>query len=109
MSSNGRKQTKIQLRMYPERNEQHRRALAWLAENKMAGVSYADLVSKAICSQIDREQRNDAEERMRQLVREEIRRNLQGATISAPQMDPQNSSEGSLRKAKDFMSGLGFG
>ena len=109
MLSNGKKQTKLQLRMYPERNEQHRRALAWLMEHKTAGVSYADLVSKAICCQIDQEQRNDAEERMRQLVREEIRRSLHGAAISAPQMDPQNSSEGSLRKAKDFMSGLGFG
>ena len=109
MSSNGRKQTKIQLRMYPERNEQHRRALAWLTEHKTAGVSYADLVSKAICCQIDQEQRMDAEERMRQLVREEIRRSLQGATISAPQVEQQNPSEGSLRKAKDFMSGLGFG
>ena len=109
MSSNGKKQTKLQLRMYPERNEQHRRALAWLMEHKTAGVSYADLVSKAICCQIDREQRMDAEERMRQLVREEIRRSLHGATISAPQLEPQNPSEGSLRKAKDFMSGLGFG
>ena len=60
MSSNGKKQTKLQLRMYPERNEQHRRALAWLMEHKTVGVSYADLVSKAICSQIDREQRMDA-------------------------------------------------
>ena len=109
MSSNGRKQTKLQLRMYPERNEQHRRALVWLAEHKTAGTSYADLVSKAICSQIDREQRNDAEENMRQLVREEIRRSLHGAAIIAPQVEPQNPSEGSLRKAKDFMSGLGFG
>ena len=109
MSSNGRKQTKLQLRMYPERNEQHRRALVWLAEHKTAGTSYADLVSKAICCQIDREQRMDAEESMRQLVREEIRRSLHGAAISAPQVEPQNFSEGSLRKAKDFMSGLGFG
>ena len=108
MLSNGKKQMKLQLRLYPERKEQHRRALAWLTEHKAAGVSYADLVSKAICNQIDREQRIDAEERMRQLVREEIRRSLHGAAISAPQMDPQNSSEGSLRKAKDFMSGLGF-
>ena len=109
MSSNGKKQTKLQLRMYPERNEQHRRALAWLTEHKTAGASYADLVSKAICCQIDQEQRMDAEERMRQLVREEIRRSLHGTTISAPQLEPQNPSEGSLRKAKDFMSGLGFG
>lgn len=109
MSSNGKKQTKLQLRMYPERNEQHRRALAWLMEHKTAGASYADLVSKAICCQIDQEQRMDAEERMRQLVREEIRRSLQGATISAPQVEQQNPSERSLRKAKDFMSGLGFG
>ena len=109
MSSNGKKQTKLQLRMYPERNEQHRRALAWLMEHKTVGLSYADLVSKAICSQIDREQRMDAEERMRQLVREEIRRSLHGAAISAPQLEPQKLSEGSLRKAKDFMSGLGFG
>ena len=109
MSSNGRKQTKIQLRMYPERNEQHRRAMAWLMEHKTVGLSYADLVSKAICSQIDREQRMDAEENMRKLVREEIRRSLHGAAISAPQLEQQNPSEGSLRKAKDFMSGLGFG
>ena len=109
MSSNGQKQTKLQLRMYPERNEQHRRALAWLMEHRMAGVSYADLVSKAICGQIDREQRMDVEEKMRQLVREEIQRSLHGTAISAPQMEAQNSSEGSLRKAKDFMSGLGFG
>ena len=109
MSSNGKKQTKLQLRMYPERNEQHRRALAWLTEHKTAGASYADLVSKAICSQIDQEQRMDAEERMRQLVREEIRRSLHGAAISEPQVEPQNFSEGNLRKAKDFMSGLGFG
>ena len=109
MSSNGKKQMKFQLRMYPARNEQHRRALAWLTEHKTAGASYADLVSKAICCQIDQEQRMDAEERMRQLVREEIRRSLQGATISAPQVEQQNPSEGSLRKAKDFMSGLGFG
>ena len=46
---------------------------------------------------------------MRQFVREEIRRSLHGATISAPQLEQQNPSEGSLRKAKDFMSGLGFG
>ena len=109
MSSNGKKQTKLQLRMYPERNELHRRALAWLMEHKTAGVSYADLVSKAICSQIDQEQRIDAEERMRQLVREEIRHSLHGAAISAPQVEPQNTSEGSLRKAKDFMSDMGFG
>ena len=109
MSSNGRKQTKLQLRMYPERNERHRRALIWLTEHRTAGVSYADLVSKAICSQIDREQRMDAEERMRQLVREETRHSLHGAAIIAPQVEPQNPSEGSLRKAKDFMSGLGFG
>ena len=109
MSSNGKKQTKLQLRMYPERNEQHRRALAWLMEHKTVGVSYADLVSKAICSQIDREQRMDAEERMRQLVREETRHSLHGAAIIAPQVEPQNPSDGSLRKAKDFMSGLGSG
>ena len=109
MSSNGKKQTKLQLRMYPERNEQHRRALAWLTEHKTAGASYADLVSKAICCQIDREQRMDAEEQMRQLVREEIRRSLHGAAIIVPQVEPQNSSAGSLRKAKDFMSSLGFG
>ena len=109
MSSNGRKQTKIQLRMYPERNEQHRRALAWLTEHKTAGVSYADLVSKAICSQIDQEQRMDAEKSMRQLVREEIRRSLHGAAIIAPQVEQQNPSDGSLRKAKDFMSDMGFG
>ena len=109
MSGNGKKQPKLQLRMYPERNEQHRRALAWLMEHRMAGVSYADLVSKAICGQIDREQRMDVEEKMRQLVREEIQRSLHGTAISAPQMEAQNSSEGSLRKAKDFMSGLGFG
>ena len=109
MSSNGKKQTKLQLRMYPERNERHRRALIWLTEHRTAGVSYADLVSKAICCQIDQKQRMDAEERMRQLVREEIRCSLQGATISAPQVEQQNPSEGSLRKAKDFMSGLGFG
>ena len=109
MSSNGKKQTKLQLRMYPERNEQHRRALAWLTEHKTADTSYADLVAKAICSQIEQEQRIDAEEKMRKLVREEIRRSLHGATISALQLEPQNPSEGSLRKAKDFMSGLGFG
>ena len=109
MSSNGKKQMKLQLRMYPERNELHRRALAWLTEHKTAGVSYADLVSKAICSQIDQEQRINAEESMRKLVREEIRRSLQGAAISALQVELQNPSEGSLRKAKDFMSGLGFG
>lgn len=109
MSSNGKKQMKFQLRMYPARNEQHRRALAWLTEHKTADTSYADLVAKAICSQIEQEQRIDAEEKMRKLVREEIRRSLHGAAISAPQVEQQKSSERSLRKAKDFMSGLGFG
>ena len=51
----------------------------------------------------------DAEEKMRQLVREEIRRSLHGTAISAPQVEQQNPSEGSLRKVMDFMSGLGFG
>lgn len=109
-----KKEVKLQLRLYPEKDEQHRRALAWLKQQKGDGASYGDLVARAICSLIDREKHEEAEERMRQVVREEIRANLQNAAVTTTSSIPspaesKKPAEGSLRKAKGFMSGMGFG
>lgn len=109
-----KKEIKLQLRFYPEKDERHRRALAWLLEQKADGASYGDLVSQAICTQIDHQQSDAADEHMRQVVREEIRNSLRTVTFTAPSMastltEPPKPTEGSLRKAKSFMSGMGFG
>ena len=114
MSNNSKQPVKLQLRMYPEKNEHHRRALAWLTEHKADGASYADLVSQCICAQIDRQQTDDTEERLRQVIREELRNGLRSVTINAvpaesSQVEPQRTSEKGLSKAKGFMSGMGFG
>ncbi len=109
-----KKEIKLQLRFYPEKDERHRRAMAWLREQKRGGASYADLVSQAICSLIDRQQSEDADEHIWQVVREEISKSLRDCSVtalctaSAPAKPPK-STEGSLRKAKGFMSSMGFG
>lgn len=110
----GKKEIKLQLRFYPEKDELHRRALAWLMERKADGASYADLVSRAICSLINHQQNDAADERMRQVVRDEIRNSLRTVTVAAPSAavapaEPPKPTEGSLRKAKGFMSSMGFG
>ena len=106
-------ETKLQLRLYPEKDEQHRRALAWLKEHKMDGVSYGDLVAQAICGMIDGKQREDEQEQMRQVVRDELRIGLRNvtavATAAAPPADAPKPTEGSRRKAQSFMAGMGFG
>lgn len=114
MSSNKKKETKLQLRLYPEKNLQHRRALEWLMTQRADGASYGDLVSGVICDLLDRQESDNAEEKMRQVVRDEIRSNLHTITVtatpasSAPIAPPKASDE-SQRKAKGFMSAMGFG